>query len=234
METKFCNGCNLTKPMTEFHFVKSRNGYHHRCNTCRKRERREQFLRNKDVILQQSRSWKLKNRDRKHAVDAEYRANNKEKEQKRHAEYEARPEVKQRRSLRARERREKELLFYAAHRCRATISNTCKAIGNPKRKPRTQKLLGCTYTQFLCHLKINSRAELEGMHIDHICPISRALTEDEVYKLNHYSNLRIITAAENLAKSDHWSSEGAMLHLILLGREWPDPSIKELDNSTVV
>jgi hypothetical protein len=93
-----------------------------------------------------------------------------------------------------------------------------------KRSVRLQKIIGCTDTEFLQHLGISSLADLAGNHIDHVCPLSCAKTEEEVYKLNHYSNLRILPAAENLAKSDSWTEAGAMLHLILLGREWIKPS----------
>ena len=96
-----------------------------------------------------------------------------------------------------------------------------------KRSVRLQKILGCTDTEFLQHLGISSLADLVGNHIDHIAPLSCALTEEEVYKLNHYSNLRVIPAHENLSKSDSWTPAGAMLHLILLGREWPEPPTTE-------
>lgn len=207
METKFCNGCNLTKPVTEFHFIKSRNGYHHRCNICRKRERREQFLRNRDAVLQQSRSWKLKNIDRKHAVDAQYRART----------------VAQK-SAYERKRYRENTLFAIKRRVKVRVRTALLSMFGVSKSKDTNKILGCTGTELLAHLGISSVEELDGNHVDHVCPLSCALTEDEVYKLNHYSNLHIISAAENLAKSNHWSEAGAMLHLILLGREWIKPS----------
>jgi hypothetical protein len=39
-------------------------------------------------------------------------------------------------------------------------------------------------------------------HIDHIIPLSSAKTEEEVYLLWHYSNLRPLSAQENLKKSN--------------------------------
>ena len=125
-------------------------------------------------------------------------------------------------------------VFATRRRVSGRINGVLRQSFGVSKSKSTMKILGCTGTELLAYLGITHIDELIGNQIDHICPLSQALTEDEVYKLNHYSNLRIIPAAENLAKSDHWSSEGAMLSLILLGREWPDPSIKELDNSTVV
>jgi len=39
-------------------------------------------------------------------------------------------------------------------------------------------------------------------HIDHIVPISSAITMAELEKLFHYSNLQPLWAKDNLAKSD--------------------------------
>jgi hypothetical protein len=119
------------------------------------------------------------------------------------------------------------MLFAVKRRVKARMGSLLrKAFGVIKSKS-TNKILGCTGTELLAHLNLTSIDQLANCHLDHICPLSRALTEDEVYKLNHYSNLRIIPAEENLAKSDNWSIAGAMLHLILLGREWPEPPTTE-------
>jgi len=40
------------------------------------------------------------------------------------------------------------------------------------------------------------------LHIDHVVPISLAETEKETLLLNHYSNLQLLTANENLTKSN--------------------------------
>jgi hypothetical protein len=39
-------------------------------------------------------------------------------------------------------------------------------------------------------------------HIDHIIPASSATTEEEVYKLNHYTNLRPMWCSDNIRKSN--------------------------------
>ena len=43
---------------------------------------------------------------------------------------------------------------------------------------------------------------LYGWHIDHIIPLSSANTEDEIYKLCHYTNLQPLWAEENMKKSN--------------------------------
>jgi hypothetical protein len=39
-------------------------------------------------------------------------------------------------------------------------------------------------------------------HIDHIIPLSSATTEEEVYKLNHYTNLRPMWGSDNIRKGN--------------------------------
>jgi hypothetical protein len=70
-------------------------------------------------------------------------------------------------------------------------------------KSKTYKILGCSY----CELKIYLESKFEpwmnwdnygkyngelnyGWDIDHIVPLSSAKTEEEIIKLNHYTNLQ--------------------------------------------
>ena len=43
---------------------------------------------------------------------------------------------------------------------------------------------------------------LYGWHIDHIIPLSSAKTEDEFYKLCHYTNLQPLWAKDNWKKGN--------------------------------
>jgi hypothetical protein len=59
-------------------------------------------------------------------------------------------------------------------------------------------------------------------HLDHICCCAQARNEEELIKLQNYTNLRWMSAKENLSKGDNWTEEGAALCLKLLGREWKE------------
>lgn len=60
----------------------------------------------------------------------------------------------------------------------------------------------------------------DGLQIDHICPFAQARNVDEVIRLGHYSNIRLVTPEENQAKKHKKTAEGEALCRALLGREW--------------
>jgi hypothetical protein len=82
------------------------------------------------------------------------------------------------------------------------------------RKKTTWEIVGCDFESFLEHI-VNQFEEgmtLEnyGHHngcwnIDHIIPISTAKTDDDLERLNHYTNLQPMWATENFHKSNKTS-----------------------------
>ena len=71
---------------------------------------------------------------------------------------------------------------------------------------RTHEILGCDFQEMKRHLErqftSGMKWEMLGVriHIDHIVPLSSATTEAEVLRLNHFTNLRPMWAADNLRK----------------------------------
>jgi len=66
---------------------------------------------------------------------------------------------------------------------------------------KTANILGCSFEELQSHLGEKTSDD----HIDHIIPLTWGNTEDEVYILNHYSNLQILTAEENIAKGNRFT-----------------------------
>lgn len=69
----------------------------------------------------------------------------------------------------------------------------------------TLEILGCSYEEFKIHIESQftegmSWDNLGDIHIDHITPISSANTTEDVYRLNHYTNLQPLWAKDNLSK----------------------------------
>jgi hypothetical protein len=80
------------------------------------------------------------------------------------------------------------------------------------KRSKTNDILGIDFDGFKKHIESKFA---EGMnwenrelwHIDHIIPISSAKTEEEVFKLNHYTNLQPLWAEDNYKKSDKLNYE---------------------------
>jgi len=97
-------------------------------------------------------------------------------------------------------------LFALIGRCRARVNQSFRKNGYTKRS-KTHEIIGCSWEflrgfierQFKPGMTWENRSE---WHIDHIIPLASAKTEEDVIKLNHYTNLRPLWAEENLKKSD--------------------------------
>ncbi len=89
---------------------------------------------------------------------------------------------------------------------RSTLSSYLKK-RNITKKNKTFELVGCAPEFLKEHLEKQFK---EGMnwenrnkwHIDHIIPLSSAKTEEELYKLCHYTNLQPLWAEDNIKKSN--------------------------------
>ena len=89
---------------------------------------------------------------------------------------------------------------------RHNISNSIRQSFNRNgftKQSRTYKILGCSYNDFKLRLESKFEPWMNwgnyglydgtpnyGWDIDHIIPLSSAMTEEELIKLNHYTNLR--------------------------------------------
>lgn len=94
-----------------------------------------------------------------------------------------------------------------AHIVSTRIRSSLRAGGYTK-KSRAYEILGCDWAFFKQHIERQFEKGMSwdrmgtDIHIDHIIPVAAARTEDEVLKLNHFTNLRPFWAVENIRKSD--------------------------------
>lgn len=81
--------------------------------------------------------------------------------------------------------------------------------GKYRKSKRTEELLGCTILEFSEHLKSlfkegmtfeNHGQCVECWHIDHIIPLVSAITEEDIIKLCHHTNLQPLWSRENMSK----------------------------------
>ena len=78
--------------------------------------------------------------------------------------------------------------------------------GGYTKNARAAEILGCDWGFLMAHIE---RQFDKGMawakkgseiHIDHIVPLATAKTEEDVTRLNHFTNLRPMWAEDNLSK----------------------------------
>jgi hypothetical protein len=100
-------------------------------------------------------------------------------------------------------RRATDLQYQVSDRIRATVASSFKRLGYNKAS-RSHEILGATFEVVAAHLKIADGIP-EGYVIDHIIPMAVAYDEASAIRLNHYTNLQLLTEADNLAKSDWYT-----------------------------
>jgi hypothetical protein len=106
-------------------------------------------------------------------------------------------------------RRKNDNLFRLSMNIRSLISISiarCSKV-NTGKNISTEKILGCTIVEFQNYLSslflLDMSWENYGQwEIDHIIPISNAVSEEEVFKLNHYTNLQPLWKSDNRAKGN--------------------------------
>ena len=104
------------------------------------------------------------------------------------------------------ERKQLDPVYKLKHQARNTIYHSFTRTGNVKQK-RCEEIVGISANELVSYLK-GTYQEIYGkdwdgvekVHIDHIIPLATAATEEDVLRLCHYTNLRLITAEDNQRK----------------------------------
>jgi hypothetical protein len=149
---------------------------------------------NRDKLNEYSKNWRSENNDKVLSQRRRYYKENKEDIIKNNYEY-------------CKNKIKIDSLYKLTRGIRALILISFKNQFTTKSK-KTIEILGCTFEEFKLHLeskfddKMNWENQGTYWHFDHIIPISSAKTEEEVYKLNHYTNFQPLNWLENIKKSN--------------------------------
>lgn len=104
-------------------------------------------------------------------------------------------------------KKENNFLFKLKCNIRTLITGSFKRGTNQfSKKAKTEIILGCTIEEFIKYIESKFT---DGMcfenhgkwHLDHIIPLASANTEEDIIKLNHYTNFQPLWAFDNLSKS---------------------------------
>jgi hypothetical protein len=193
--SKICNTCKIRKELFEFSKGDCRLGCKNKCKECdsiSKKIYRDNRLISYDEKLrlkEYQERYYINNKDKFKSYGELYRENNKEIILNRNKNYN-------------RKRRKSDIIFKVRENIRTSIGNSFRISGYTK-KSRTHEILGCSFEEFKLHLESKFEnwmswdnkglynGDLDyGWDIDHIIPISSAKTEEDIVRLNHFSNFQ--------------------------------------------
>ncbi len=150
-------------------------------------KKKEKYIKNSKLIKEKSAEYYKNNKNKIKISKQKYRKNNRIKLNSYNNTY-------------MKKRRQEDYNYRLKTNVRSMISRLLK---NKKDGLSTTKILGCSYNDFKQYLeskfqpwmnwnnygKYNGEFDY-GWDIDHIIPVSSAITKEEIIKLNHYHNLQ--------------------------------------------
>lgn len=224
---KICKGCDITKDFSEFNKNKKmKDGHLNFCKEClfiKNKDKRSIYYKNnkdriklylednKDRIKERSKKYHKEyyeeKRDKIIEYQKEYRSKNIDAKKEYEKEYRSKNKIK--RSLYHKNRKENDYLYKLTISIRSMIYNMLKNKGYSKNS-KTQDMLGCSFEEFKIYLESKFEDWMNwdnkglyngdfnyGWDIDHIIPLSSAKSEEDVIRLNHYTNLQPLCSKTN-------------------------------------
>jgi len=179
-------------------FLKDNPDYKKTCSKCKESLEASNFNKNnksKDGLgfscKSCEREYRKNNRESLKIKAREYRKNNRQK-------------IRDCKNRRHHERMEEDSLYKFEIKTRKLIQSSFYRKGFTKNS-RASELLCINYDDLMVWLNGEASNGLTfdsgDIHIDHVIPINKARNKEEVAVLNHYSNLQLMTAFDNISKS---------------------------------
>lgn len=203
---KKCGKCKELKPVAMFgKHSRHSDGLQSHCKMCKaakdkayhkanrdriKKKAHDYYLNHKDVIVSRVRKYEVDNRETVAIKRSEY--------------YQAN---KGRWSQYNKERSKIDPVFSLKLTMRKAI---CKVMSGKHKSKRSEEIIGCSYVELKNYIEsqfepwmswenkgLYNRTMNYGWDIDHIIPLCTAKTEEDIYRLNHYTNLRPLCSYVN-------------------------------------
>jgi RecG-like helicase len=201
MEKKVCKKCNEEKLLSEFGMNnRLKSGVSNVCLECRRIETKIFYDKNKEKELERNRekskNFRLNNREKTLILLREWKNKNKNHINEYAKKY-------------YHNKKEQDNLFIFSKRVRGVVLSSFRRACNGRyvKGSKTEKILGCNFFEFMNYIKNLFK---EGMsfdnhgewELDHKIPVSSANSEEEIIKLNHYTNFQPLWKLENRLKSN--------------------------------
>lgn len=215
MVTKICNKCKKEKKVCNFGSDKRlKGGMRSTCKECERKQIKEWRLNNPEKVKSQKQRYLKKYPQKNLDKGKRYRENNKEKViersrnwRKNNPDYNSIYYQKNKDKINQKvlEKTKSDPTFKLRRLHRSKLNKILLS----KKTKKTFDIIGCSPEFLKEHLEKQFKDGMTwdnhglfGWHIYHIIPLSSAKTEEEIYKLCHYTNLQPLWAEENLKKSN--------------------------------
>ncbi len=163
-------------------------------------------IRQNESVKKAARKQRLKNPEKCSLANKQWRENNKEKHRQNAKDYYQKNKTHVNEVVRKRrmERRHSDPFYSLAQATRSLVSRAFRN-KNYKKTSQASVIIGCDWDQLARHIESKfsdgmNWANRGQWHIDHIIPLASAKTADDVFRLNHYTNLQPLWALDNLQK----------------------------------
>jgi hypothetical protein len=206
IQSKSCNKCSIEKSLNDFYKAsKGKLGRAAACKICQSNYHIEYYKRKIELNpdFNKIQYQKEKNSGLKKLQQIRFRSKNPNYTKKG-------SEQLEKTKIRRKNRYDNDIIFKLKQNIRNTI---VRGLENKKSKI-TEDIIGCSIKDFMLYLESKFQDGMSwnnhgknGWHIDHIFPLAKATSEEQIYKLNHYTNLQPLWWYDNLKKSDNISEE---------------------------
>ena len=194
---KYCIKCEQERNESEYYKNnQTKDGLTTYCKVCLKISGKEYHHKNKEKILTYKKQFRLDNIEKFKLKDKIYSENNREA-------------IRERMKGYCERRRKSDVLYRLKKNVQSAIKNGFRYVVESKNL-RSYEILGCSIEEFKEFIESKFEpwmnwdnrglfnGELNyGWDLDHIIPQSTAVTEEDVIKLNHYTNFQPLCSYVN-------------------------------------
>jgi hypothetical protein len=215
--------CGICKEVKDFiNFGKDKrtlDGLYYACKKCKNDISKKHYLNNRDAINERHKLYNIKNKekikeynetikDKKKLYNENYNFINKDKLKDYHKKYRLKNKDKKREYFKIyyKQKRKEDSMFKFKCNVRNIVYRSFKKTNSKFSKTlKSEEILGCNFLEFKDYIKsqFTKGMTLENYgewHLDHIVPIATAKTEEDVIRLNHYTNFQPLWAEDNQVK----------------------------------